>query len=184
MSERYEAHESRWYGADAPHLFRYYVARGFIDVQDRVVDAACSFGYGTNILARTMAESVIGLDYHSATVEKAKRTYSAPEFRLADLDSIKDDYPECDVTVSIETLEHLKNPLGFIKTAYDKTKKLFVVSTPIVPTMSGNEFHLHDWGPVELEKLVTSAGWKIFHWCKQGDMYGIFIFRKPGYKDK
>lgn len=92
----------------AEHLHRYALA-GDLAPGLRVADAACGEGYGSHLIARAGAASVIGVDIEPACVAHAIATYrvaglsfavgSVTELPLAD-DSI-------DLFVSFETIEHV-----------------------------------------------------------------------------
>ncbi|NCN25948.1 class I SAM-dependent methyltransferase [bacterium] len=182
MSERYNADESRKTGADAPHTFRYYCARGFVEPNDVILDCACGTGYGTELLSRSLCDRVYGIDYSTDAIRTAALTHSNEKtvFHRTDLNSANiSSIPHCDYAVSIETLEHLEDPLRFLTMLFDRTRRALFLSTPVIPTMHGNEFHKHDWDANGVKKLISEAGWVMFHEANQGGTYGLFVALKP-----
>ena len=176
--------------ADYPHVFRYYVARGFIEPGDRVLDASCGYGYGTRILARSTAASVLGVDKGDYQIELATKRgskYRAPEylasyqpapmdFKQLDLDTIVE-LPQCDYLVSIETIEHLESDTRAIEIFKRAAKRMFL-SVPIGKTTHSNQWHKHDYLiRDEFIKLVVDDEWKLFHSATHGGgVHEMFYF--------
>lgn len=173
MSENYNFSESGE-GADIPHAFRYYVARGFIEPGDTVIDAACGWGKGTDILSRSMAQSVVGIDYRDDCMEFVKKY----DLTFKQLDLNECDLPPCDYFVTIETIEHLKDPQKFADMQKASTKHRIFVTTPIIETKAGNEHHLHDFTTVDVISLYQDEEWKLFHHAVHGGIYGMFLFTR------
>lgn len=96
------------------HVERYQFANKFVSNGDIVLDAACGIGYGSNILAQS-AKSVLSLDNSEEALEYC-RTYWGAENITYDVIDLESDFQnnvngKFDVIVSLETLEHLENPL-------------------------------------------------------------------------
>jgi 2-polyprenyl-3-methyl-5-hydroxy-6-metoxy-1,4-benzoquinol methylase len=96
------------------HVERYRFANKFVSDGDVVLDAACGIGYGSNILAQS-AKSVLSLDNSEEALEYC-RTYWGAENITYDVIDLESDFQnnvngKFDVIVSLETLEHLENPL-------------------------------------------------------------------------
>lgn len=201
MSERIHADERNWQdGAQRAHLFRYYVAKGFVEKDDHVLDVACGCGYGSEILAE-VAKSVVGIDYDEGSIKHAREFHilnnrkfhlgpnhanmSEPvdklKFEQMDLNAISG-LPECDTVVSIETIEHLRDPEKFAHMLKSAARRLIFVTTPIVPTKHANPHHLHDFTVAQIEGIFGDNTWKPFHSYKQGagpnSSYGGFIYYK------
>ncbi|RYY74754.1 MAG: methyltransferase domain-containing protein [Gammaproteobacteria bacterium] len=97
------------------HIFRYSLAADYIRTGDKVLDAACGFGYGAYVLSCLSNGSFFkGIDGSDLAVSYAKAHYISAntEFELGFL-------PDClvlipdnsfDVIVSFETLEHVLHP--------------------------------------------------------------------------
>ena len=176
-SENYDAKEVNAEGADLPHVFRYYLARGFIEPEDYVIDVACGHGYGSGILKRSRADSIVGIDYGDEAIMHAKDRHKGIEFRQEDLNEI-DELPPCHLSVCIETIEHLKDPERFAKLLKKHTARTIFLTTPIVPTVGKNPNHLHDFNPNSLMRLFNDDQWRTFHHAQHGGMYGIFAFSR------
>ena len=113
MGERYnvDLQKKKFVGADSAHIARYIVARGLIRPGDHVLDAACGTGYGSRFL-KQVATKVWGFDYSDEALKHAELRHTLGdgiEFNKADFNTHVD-YPEVDVSVSLETVEHLKEP--------------------------------------------------------------------------
>lgn len=96
------------------HVERYQFANKFVSNGDIVLDAACGIGYGSNILAQS-AKSVLSLDNSEEALEYC-RTYWGAENITYDVIDLESDFQnnvngKFDVIVSLETIEHLENPL-------------------------------------------------------------------------
>lgn len=176
MSERYDANPNTLGGADAPHAARYYVARGFLRPDDLVVDCACGTGYGSYMLADNCAK-VLAVDKNDTFQQRWKKDNIT--FLTANVEDIEE-YPICDVWVTLETIEHLKEPAKYIDKICDKTRRMIIISSPNKHTAGLNEFHLHD-------VLITNArqmmgkhfmDWQEYHSFLQGDYYILIYVRK------
>jgi 2-polyprenyl-3-methyl-5-hydroxy-6-metoxy-1,4-benzoquinol methylase len=137
----------------------------------KVVDAACGVGYGVKYLR---ASDYLGLDISKEAIESAK--LFGGKYRLNDLDKVK--FPECDVIVSFETVEHLENPLKFIEKA-SKAAKVFIFSTPNNESPGDNPFHKWIFNENELKALVEPF-FKECEWFHQErDVINPYCY--PGY---
>lgn len=106
------------------HIARYTFAREFIRPGDRVVDAACGYGYGSAVLADgTRAESVFGIDLDPATIRYATKHYGRQRSRLTfaamDVLRLADLGPgSVDAIVTFETIEHVPDPDAFLEVCH------------------------------------------------------------------
>ena len=123
------------------HIKRYSCAAKF--TSGSVLDAACGFGYGSQILNYNW---YIGKDKNQECIQIAKERYinefPSIVFLCEDIEAI--DILPYDSAVVIETLEHLHDPEKFIKRLREKIKNCIFVSFPVVRTTQNNPFHLHD----------------------------------------
>lgn len=151
----------------AIHRHRYMVAAQFATDADTVVDAACGVGYGREYFGGEWIGADKDAPNGCLTVDLC--TWS-PEF----------DY---DVWVGLETIEHLADYGSYIAAAKRATRSI-VISTPIVPTVHLNPWHLHDFTRESLEALFVDDEWQIEHYEPQVDptdtsiVCGIWAFRR------
>lgn len=171
MGERYDPNTKNQSGADRAHIVRYLAARGFISLDDVVIDAACGTGYGTNILSQ-VAEFVYGYDYNEQAINTAKSKYNSDDvlFQQADL-LTKIDYPHADVVVSLETLEHLKDPSVFLKAVYSPLLKFLITSVPTNERPEDNPFHVQYFTKGTFDQLLMSLNYQPYHSFMQGTHY-------------
>lgn len=188
----FDFQEGQIRGANAIHSFRYYLARGFIEPGDRVIDASCGYGTGTHILSRSKAQSVTGIDkgeyqlkiavdrstqYRTLIgVDAGGQSEYDVNFFQEDLDTVKK-LPQCDYLVSIETIEHLEDPKRTLEVFKECAKKMFL-SVPIIPTKQTNRHHKHDFNRHDFINLVQDDNWKIIHSAVHGNVHEMFMFQK------
>ena len=130
------------------HLERYeFAARNLGG--ERVLDRACGCGYGTALLAeRHPDKQVTGVDIDPEAIAYAQRHYQLPNLRYVCADAERfDEGQGFDSIVSLETIEHLPDPVRLVAnyarllTAGGRV----IASVPITPTLDGNPHHLHDF---------------------------------------
>lgn len=130
------------------HLERYeFAARNLGG--ERVLDMACGCGYGTALLAeRHPDKQVTGVDIDPKAIAYAQRHYQLPNLRYVCADAERfDEGQGFDSIVSLETIEHLPDPVRLVAnyarllTAGGRV----IASVPITPTLDGNPHHLHDF---------------------------------------
>ena len=99
-----------------------------------VLDAACGIGYGSDIIARSGARSVTGIDVAPEAVEYARKHYAGPsvEFINASAEGLGQLGKTFDLVLSFETLEHLKDPRRFLREVRRVLRPggWFICSTP------------------------------------------------------
>ncbi len=148
------------------HWHRYAFARALARGR-RVLDAACGEGYGSAMLARAGAASVLGLDLDAASVGHAARRYGdVPGLRFDIADATRlDALPDAafDLVVSFETLEHVHDQArlldGFARVL--APGGLLLVSTPDKvnynpPGSEPNPFHVRELARDEFEALLAA----------------------------
>lgn len=145
------------------HLERYEFAAGLV-VSRRAVDCACGTGYGSEILARAGAREVIGVDIYSAAIEFAREHHSHERiaYHVADASSYTPPFaPE--VWVSLETIEHLPDPRGYLLATHDRLAPdgLLIASVPTTVSTDGNPFHRTDFTHRSWHRLLTSTGFVV-----------------------
>lgn len=166
--------------SNIPHVFRYYLARGFIEPNDSVLDVSCGYGYGTKILARSLAKDVTGIDkgeYQLARAVERNDRGNNIDFMRFDLDK-PFVLPHVNYIVSIETIEHLEDPASVIKVFKDSAEKMFL-TVPIGVTTTHNPYHKHNFTRDGFIKLVQDDVWKLYHSATHGGgVHECFYFKK------
>lgn len=144
----------------ALHAWRYRWAARFTSDADVVLDAACGHGFARPFLKGRW----IGVDKESLCGNL-----------VADLTTWQPDF-EFDVFVGLETIEHLGSVQNYVSVA-KRARKYIVLSTPTVPTVGSNPFHLHDFTDADLPALF--ADWPLIDRATQESTYGIYAFGRP-----
>jgi SAM-dependent methyltransferase len=119
----------------AIHMARYQLAVPYCEGA-RVLDVACGEGYGTHVLQRFGASSVEGIDNSPAAIEMARSLFSKPGIRFQLHDAMRVDElfsaQAFDLVVSLETIEHLRNPKRFLRAIRKiaKDDAVIIISCP------------------------------------------------------
>lgn len=147
------------------HEERYHYAGKNISPGE-IADIACGSGYGSYLLATSYnlaGGKIIAIDGDAEAIDFAKKkfTHDGIEFIHQDIFSFK---PSVlfDTIVSLETIEHLTDPVKFVNlfSSYLKKGGRFVASVPITPSMDANPYHLHDFTIASFKILFVNAGLK------------------------
>ncbi len=145
----------------------------------RVVDLACGEGYGSDVLARAGAISVVGVDANPEAHEHARLRYTGENLHFA-RDLIETFDEPCDALVFLQTIEHVRDPALVLERfkALIARSGVAYVSTPNVLTLappgaerSGNPWHLYEYRPEEFEALCAAHFGSV-------ELYGLFHARK------
>jgi hypothetical protein len=191
--ENYNANEASGYeplaNTSTAHIWRYYLARGFIEPGDTVNDVACGWGYGSAILARSTAKIVRGFDYDLQAIVEARLKYDSDTLVFTHQDFDKDlSLPMADLSVSIETIEHLVDPQAFADALKLSTRRYIFLTAPIVPTTQaalgddkGSPYHHHDFSLTSLDNLFAKDGWQKIGDSEQGRRHGIIVYFNQAY---
>jgi SAM-dependent methyltransferase len=167
--------ENYWYQR---HLVVYeWIARRIAGL--RVVDMACGEGYGSDVLARAGAASVVGVDANPEAHEHAKLRYVRPNLRFER--NLVETFDEpCDAVVFLQTIEHVRNPDEVLERfkALVGPQGVVYVTTPNVLTLapegaekSGNPWHVKEYRPEEFRNLCEA------HFSSV-ELLGLFHARK------
>jgi SAM-dependent methyltransferase len=175
MGERMSVEEINISSSSAyGHKARYHLAAGYLRENDCVLDAACGIGYGADILSNNKEIYYYGVDREISTlvVDNINRT-----FIRADLLTWEPEF-EFDVFVGYETVEHLQDYSNYLQVA-KKAKRLIFLSVPVIPTKHMNPWHLHDFEPGELVRIVEDKNWNCIQALGQPSEFSeIYIFEK------
>ncbi len=128
-----------------------------------LLDMACGVGYGTELLAECRADlhHVIGVDVSAAAIGQARASYAHPRVAFVQADALRYAAPAlCDTVVSLETIEHLSDPMAFVEQALRSLRAggRFVASVPVTPSVDANPHHLHDFTPSSFRQLGEAVG--------------------------
>lgn len=151
----------------AIHLARYSTAQNLCKGLD-VLDVACGEGYGSFAMASFWnAKSVTGVDISEEAIQTAQNVFSHPnvKYTAAAAEKIDELFEKnsFDMVVSLETIEHVKNPDIFLS-AIKKVLKpngILILSCPndhwyYGPGESENPFHLRTYYFNEFKELAES----------------------------
>lgn len=137
----------------------------------RVLDAACGTGYGSDLLARSGAEAVLGIDLSDRRVAYARRTFRAPNLTFArhDCEHLELESSSRDLIVSSNTLEHLARPELFLRAAeriLTSEGELVVAVPPVlsaadVAVHGTNRYHAAPLSVRAWAELFDSEGWSL-----------------------
>jgi len=126
----------------------------------RILDIACGVGYGTDLLFHTApgCQYAIGVDTDQDAVSYAQKRYFKEGMAFEISDAMTFTAPELfDSIVTLETIEHLADPKGFIThlTSLLRPNGVLIASVPTTPTVDANPYHLHDFTEHTFRKMVN-----------------------------
>jgi len=144
---------------EAEHLSRYEFASRFLEGKN-VIDIGCGAGYGSYMLLGA-AQEVTGIDVDEEAVAHAKINYEADNlhFTLADVAAIPFPDNSFDAAVCFEVIEHIENPLDFLKEASRiiRPDGTFIISTPngaVKISSQPNPFHVKEYTIHEFRTML------------------------------
>ena len=145
------------------HYQRYHFAGKWL-LPGTVADLACGSGYGSYLLATEYGNElnqIIAIDNSPVAIDYCKKYYAHDKI-VYELKDVFDFLPNVSINtvVSLETIEHLKEPGRFIQKVTSILAKggRFIASAPVTPSMDANPFHENDFTIGSFKKLFTSAG--------------------------
>jgi len=144
------------------HLARYEFAATHVRAR-RILDIACGAGYGTRLLADRHPDTVeaLGVDISNDVVDHARNHYGGPriEYRVGDGMRFSD-ADGFDTIVSLETIEHVPDPAGFVSrmVALLRPRGVFIGSVPTTPSVDANPNHLHDFTESSFRSMLMPHG--------------------------
>ena len=145
-------------------ISRYQLATKY--AQNKIIlDAGCGAGYGANILAKSGAKKVYGIDIVAESIQYCQSKYLLKNliFKRADLTNL--DFPNnyFDLVSMFETIEHVKNYSKAIDEIYRVLKPggLLILSTPNKAVYSPGTFkpfypfHFYEFYLEDLKKMLA-----------------------------
>ena len=141
-----------------------------------ILDAGCGEGYGSNLLAE-VATKVIGVDISQEAIRHAREKYSRENLHYYVMDAVNMDFADntFDVIISFQVIEHLNNPLKFLKEIKRILKKggWAIISTPNKSLHKGKsigKYHVKEYRYHEFMDLLNSYFDKVEYYglCLKG----------------
>lgn len=150
----------------AEHLARYWLLRDVCKGK-RVLDVACGEGYGSSLLRRWGASSVVGVDISEDAIANAVEKFGVEgiSYRLGDASKLAGtlaDEEKFDLIACFETMEHVQDVLGLLRGLRDHLapRGIIAISCPNDSEVMGdqpNEFHLRRYTFAEFQAATTAV---------------------------
>lgn len=145
------------------HFNRYEFAARY--ASGRILDAACGVGYGSQILS---AGDVTGVDASAEAIKWAIRHFPGPKYILGRIEN-SPWVGEFDTVVSLETIEHVKDPNPLLRALRKACRGELIASVPneerypfVAETFVNDESpHYRHYMPKEFEELLGNNGFKV-----------------------
>jgi len=142
------------------HLARYQFALGRMAGGERVLDAGCGTGYGSQLL-RQKAASVVGIDNSPLAVAYAREHFTGPGIGFAQMDCQRLAFPaaEFDLLVCFEVFEHMEDQDGFLTECLRVMRPggALILSTPNVSTAEVHMRSIGQTNPFHIGMLTLSS---------------------------
>ena len=164
------------HSARPDHWKRYELASRY--ASGRVLDAACGCGYGSKILLQS-AQLVIGVDSSAQAIHWADEHFQGPCFIQGKIEDEPWD-GRFETVVSMETIEHLKDPKPALQAFRKACVGTLIASVPnedCYPFKAENfardeSPHFRHYRPPEFEDLLKECGFKVTERFCQKDKLG------------
>jgi 2-polyprenyl-3-methyl-5-hydroxy-6-metoxy-1,4-benzoquinol methylase len=135
------------------HIERYALVRQYLF--GNVLDAACGVGYGTYLLAKNPdVTSIRGVDCDNESIAFANSNFKSDKIFFEN-NKIEDVIGEYDILVSLETIEHLEEPIVLAELAERCNIKEIIVSYPTKKTTHYNKYHHWDLDTADLKYIFS-----------------------------
>jgi O-antigen biosynthesis protein len=151
--ERLDLNDTAGTLVHSEHLARYLWAAQVAAGAD-VLDAGCGTGYGSAILAAGGAARTYAVDIDEACVERVLADVPGVEASRADVRELPSDDDSFDLVVCFEVIEHMEQRDAAIREFARVLRPggTLLISSPNRNTYPpGNEHHVHEYTPQELE---------------------------------
>jgi SAM-dependent methyltransferase len=144
----------------------------------RLLDVACGVGYGTRFLTDRAEQltAALGVELCKDAVAYANDRYANDRTGFLACDAMQfEDAEGFDTIVSIETIEHLPDPEGFVERLVGLLRPggHLVGSVPITPSVDANPHHLHDFSDRSFRRLVGRHGLEVLDDLVQDQPFGL-----------
>jgi cyclopropane fatty-acyl-phospholipid synthase-like methyltransferase len=159
------------------HMERYRFAAGKLREARSILDLACGVGYGSRLLKDSVpTATVTGVDASREAIGQAKARYAGAGLNFLLADAMNFDAGPFDAVVSLETIEHLPDPRGFIQRVTTRLLRrdgIFIGSVPVTPSMDANPHHLHDFTAASFRELLAGNSLAEFDHLHQVQPYRL-----------
>lgn len=143
------------------YLFAAYRSSG------RILDSACGCGYGSLILSQG-EKDVTGVDVSQEAINWANKWFPGPKYVAGKIEDSPWD-GEFDTIVSIETIEHMREPRKALDAFRRSCRGELIVTVPneeLYPFKAENFVndespHFRHYRPMEFEDLLSASGFKV-----------------------
>ena len=112
------------------------------------LDIGCNLGFATEA-ARSLGHKAMGIDVDSDAIRQAKRRFPGANFRYMPIEELADMNEKFDVLYCSEVIEHLTDPVGFLRAskAVMNEGAVFFLTTPDIEhySLSKNISKLVEW---------------------------------------
>lgn len=169
------------------HLERYRFAANWLKTkipkQSTILDIACGFGYGSDIVSAFLNTGVIGIDIDPKTIQSAKQTYKNIHctFAVGDIRNLHHIRSgSISAVICFETIEHIsladgEQALSELHRVLSPSGYLIISSpnrfwTQLIHLVKKNPFHIHEYFPNELKQVLEKTGFSII------ERFGQFRF--------
>lgn len=154
IPERFSPEDMAGQLLEAEHIARYRWA-STIASGKKVLDAGCGTAYGSAMLARAGAESVVGVDIAEGVLQSVRGDMPENvELIVDDLSNLVLEDDRFDLVICFEVIEHFRDPQPVLDNLARVLAPggVMLVSSPnrgVYP--EGNPYHFHEFKPDELE---------------------------------
>lgn len=172
--------------AQSEHLARYLFARSY--AKGLILDVAAGSGYGSSILAKSESNYVVSADLDTITLSYGKRVFGRENIDAVccHADSLPFRNASFDAIVSIETIEHLRDPSLFLREVNRvmKPSRLVIISTPnkniTSPILSAplNPYHFKEYRLKESVQMLENQGIKVIALFYQTQITLCWLFAR------
>lgn len=167
----------------AIHFARYAIGTGLVKGR-RVLDIACGEGYGSYLLKTAGADYVAGVDISNESVERARQSFGADglEYFTSDAKDLRNHFSEnsFDLVISVETIEHVENPVGFLEDLRRLVKPdgVIIISCPndhwyYPDEAQSNPYHRRKYRLNEFQDLCISVLGEDVRWSVGTCVFGF-----------
>lgn len=146
------------------------------------IDAACGIGYGSKLMAEHgFTVTAVDRDQDAADYQK-KFSDPAVTFIRSTCEEIE--LPKADIGVSIETVEHIQDDIGWLKKLRAACKNLIVTvpNQDVIPFRPEiHRHHMRHYTKGQLIRVLKEAGWEPMHWATQYEKWNRDrAYMRPG----